>query len=768
MPEDRQPPPADGHDQEHHPEETRGQAQRPRVMPPSAPRSPRTPIELRGAVETGPTTQPQPRAAGVAVEQRAEPMRPGLEIAEVRGGSRPGSQYVRIMRAQSRSFTPVAPGILQATGEATRPRSGLSRTLAAVRRRLIGSPLATAQLAHERLTKVKALAVFSSDALSSVAYATEEILVVLVAASGAFGYIMPISVGIVILLAIVAMSYRQTIHAYPNGGGSYIVAHSELGVWPGLVAAASLMVDYVLTVAVSISSGVQAVTSAIEALHPYTVEIALAALLFMVVVNLRGVKESGTIFAAPTYVFIASIILMIIVAFVKIAAGGASPLSEGSLQQGAHVLRSTGASIGIFLILRAFASGCTAMTGVEAISNGVPAFKPPESDNARTTLTWMAVTLGIMFMGISILAHHYGILPDDPAQKGAQTVLSKIAHEAFGQGNNPLYIITQAATFLILVLAANTSFADFPRLSSILAHDGYMPHQFAFRGDRLAFSNGIIVLGLISAGLIVLFKANTDALIPLYAVGVFVSFTLSQSGMVHHWYVRRAHNTPGENPHRSMIINGTGAIATGVVSVVIAGTKFIHGAWIVLLLIPLLVLALRAIGRHYESVEKELEIDDFVLDAMPPPATISQTVIVPVGALNRAVLDTLSYAMTIAKNVTAVHVTDNVEDAEHLRQRWEAWAPRIPLVILESPYRSLTEPLLAFIDMISQQHGPSHTITVVLPEFVPKHWYQHLLHGQTALRLKAALLFRPNTVVIDVPRHQGRASFRERTARPLS
>src|SRR5581483_7626468 len=335
---------------------------------------------------------------------------------------------------------------------------------------------------------------------------------------------------------------------------------------------------------------------------PYTVEIALLALLFMVIVNLRGVRESGSIFAAPTYLFIGSILLMLAVAFVKIVGGGGNPLSNGPPQAGVHLLKQGTESVGVFLILRAFASGCTAMTGVEAISNGVPAFQKPESENARITLVWMASILAVMFLGISILAHHYGIRPDDPAQKGAQTVLSKIAHEAFGRGNNPLYIITQAATFLILVLAANTSFADFPRLSSILAHDGYMPHQFAFRGERLAFSNGIIVLGIISGLLIIAFKANTDALIPLYAVGVFVSFTLSQSGMVRHWIVRRRRGgDEAANATRSMYINGTGAVATGVVAVVIAWTKFIHCAWIVLVLIPMIVFVLNQIGKHYKS-----------------------------------------------------------------------------------------------------------------------------------------------------------------------
>lgn len=740
-----------------------GRGQRPRVISQPGPRHARPPVELRGSEPPlGGTDPPGRRPAPPDDRPRNSGtyrrLSPDLELREVRSGSRPGSPYVRTMTAQTPNFRKLRPGVLQATDEAAAPRGTVGRFTAGVRRGFIGSPLASSQLAHERLTKVKALAVLSSDALSSVAYGTEQIVVVLiVAGTGALANVLPISVGIVILLALVAISYRQTIHAYPNGGGSYIVAHSEIGVWPGLIAAGSLMVDYILTVAVSISSGVQAITSAAEALHPFTVEIALAALVFMVVVNLRGVKESGSIFAAPTYIFIFSILLMIVVAFVKILFGHGSAIAQNE-----HALQSTGASIGIFLILRAFASGCTAMTGVEAISNGVPAFQKPESENARVTLTWMAVILGVMFMGIGLLAHHFNIRPDDPAQKGAQTVLSKIAHDAFGSGNNPLYILTQASTFLILVLAANTSFADFPRLASILAHDGYMPHQFSFRGDRLAFSNGILVLGFISALLLIGFKANTDALIPLYAVGVFVSFTLSQSGMVRHWIVRRRQGGPeAKGATRSMYINGAGAVATGVVAIVIAATKFIHGAWIVMILIPIIVVTLRAIGHHYHSVEQEIEVSDEDLKRLRLEAPTEQTVIVPLGGINRAVVNTLAYAQSISADVTAVHVTDDLDAAEHLRQRWEQWAPEVPLVILESPYRSFTGPLLSYIDLISEQRGSDHMITVVLPEFVPEHWYQHLLHGQTALRLKASLLFRPNTVVADVPRHLGKKGARE-------
>jgi amino acid transporter len=744
-------------------------AQRRRVIVSPSRRTPRRPTELYGADENAVAhidapaspsangASPQP-AGGESAGVTAPPLlRPDLELREITTGSRPGSKYVRTMRVESSAFNPVGPGVLRVTDAARRPRGGLSRLIGATRRRFIGSPLETAQLAHERLTKIKALAVFSSDALSSVAYATEQILLVLVAAgTGALGTVLPVSVGIALLLVVVVISYRQTIAAYPNGGGSYIVTHTELGVWPGLVAAGSLMIDYVLTVAVSISAGVQALSSAVEALHPYTVELALAALVFMVLVNLRGLKEAGTIFAAPTYLFIASILLMLVVAGVKILAAGGSPLSAEAAQQGAHTLASTGKSLGIFLVLRAFASGCTALTGVEAISDGVPAFQKPESTNARITIAWMLVILGTMFLGITVLARHYGIVPDDPTQAGAQTVLSKLGHIVFGPGNNPLYIITQAATFLILVLAANTSFQDFPRLAFFLARDGYMPHQFSFRGDRLAFSNGILVLGAIAGLLLLTFKANTEALIPLYAVGVFVSFTLSQCSMVRHWHVRRRlGGADAAGATRSLVINGLGATATGIVAVVIAATKFVHGAWIVILLIPIIVVTLLAIGRHYQAVERETEIDDGEFRRLLAQGPIRQSVIVPVAAINRVVATTLVYARSIAQNVTAVHVTDNLDGVERLRERWEAAQVGVPLVILESPYRSFTGPLLAYIDAVSQKFGPDHIVTIVLPEFVPEHWYQHLLHGHTALRLKAALLFRPNTVVTNVPRHPG-------------
>jgi len=663
--------------------------------------------------------------------------RPNFELREVRRGQRPGSRYVRVMKVNPKGFRPVAPGVLEATPEAHAPRGNVGRRMAAVRRVLVGQPLATAAQAHERLTKVKALAVFSSDALSSVAYATEEILLVLVVAgTGVLSGVLPISLAIVFLLAVVMISYRQTIHAYPNGGGSYIVAKDNLGIVPGLVAGGALMIDYVLTVAVSISSGVAAITSAAQSLHPYALELALAALLFMVVVNLRGVRESGTIFAAPTYVFIASVMLLIIVGVVRVVLGGLSGhnlLSSAPPEQVVHATQS----IGIFLVLRAFASGCTAMTGVEAISNGVPAFKPPESDNAAKTLTTMAITLGIMFLGIGVLSHHFGLVPNNN-----ETILSQLGHRVFIGG--ALYYILQASTFLILVLAANTSFADFPRLSSIMARDNFLPHQFTFRGDRLAFTNGIIVLAMLAAVLLVVFNASTDRLIPLYAVGVFVAFTLSQSGMVRHWWRLRGHNW-----RRSMTINTTGAILSGIVAIIIAATKFLLGAWVVVLLVPCLVGLFYGIYCHYRGVAEQLQVPEI---PKPLPEQRIGTVIVPIAGINRAVIRTLAYARALSEDVTAVHVTDDLSGAEALRGEWERWNNGVPLLILETPYRSFLSPFLTYIDALDAR-SPGSLVTVVLPEAVSAHWWQNLLHNQTALRLKLALLSRPNTVVTDVPYH---------------
>ena len=619
-----------------------------------------------------------------------------------------------------------------ATVRSLEGRSQSSRAWNTFRRVIIGQPLTTADLLHERLTKVKALAVLASDAVSSSAYAPEEILTALIlAGSVALSWTLPVAMAIAVLLAIVAISYAQTIKAYPRGGGSYIVTKDNLGTVPSLIAAGSLLTDYTLTVAVSISAGVAALTSAIPELHPHRVLIALGFVLIITVVNLRGVKESGTIFAAPTYLFILGVLVVVGAGAYRLIAGlGPVENVTGPIVEGTETLS-------IFLVLRAFASGCAALTGTEAISDGVPAFQPPEWRNARHTLFAMAIVLGTLFLGICFLASAFGVIP-----RSDETVPSQVARAAVGIG--PIYYFFQAVTMLILVLAANTSFSDFPRLSYFLARDHFMPHQFQYRGDRLAFSTGITVLGVLASILVFSFNADTHALIPLYAIGVFVSFTFSQSSMVRRWWKRRE---PGW--HWSLPINAVGAVTTGVVSIVIAATKFEHGAWMILIIIPTIVLLLLAVNRHYQTVADELTLEhaDALLPSMAPPF-----VIVPIEGLHRGTLHALAFAKSISSEVAAVMVTDDMDEAGELKHRWERWGGDVPLVILESPYRSLVGPLLAYIDAAQAQHGGA-TVTVVLQEYVPKHWWGFLLHNQTALRVKMALFFRTNTVVVDAPYH---------------
>lgn len=610
--------------------------------------------------------------------------------------------------------------------------------MAEVKRFLVGQPLETAAQHHQRLSKRIALAVFSSDALSSVAYASEAILFVLVLAGpAALSLVVPLSLAIVLLLLIVGFSYRQTIHAYPNGGGAYIVAHENLGVIPGLIAAASLLIDYVLTVAVSISSGVFAITSLASAwgypaLGDYRVEIALVCIALITIINLRGVKESGTIFSVPTYIFIASMIGLIGVGLFRTASGGwvtATPMVETAAQ--------AAEPLGVFLLLRAFAAGCTALTGVEAISNGVPAFNRPEPKNASTTLLWMIVTLGTMFLGISVLAHFYGAVPRED-----QSVISQIASQIFGIG--PVYFIIQVATALILVLAANTSYADFPRLASLLSRDRFLPRQFASRGDRLVFSNGILALGVFAALLVIIFNAREQAMLPLYAIGVFISFTLSQFGMVLHW---RRTREPGWQT--SVLINGLGAVLTAIVLVVIVMTKFSQGAWAVLLLTPILVLIFRAIYAHYGDVARQLSLEKMG----SVQAVRRHTALVLVSGVHRGVIPALEFARSLAPdNTTALFVDLDAEQTNTIKTKWEHWGSGIPLKILESPYRSLVRPILRYIDQVDAEYDDD-VLSVILPEFIPSKWWQHLLHNQTALAIKAALHFRKNIVVISVPYH---------------
>ncbi|MFN8526094.1 MAG: APC family permease [Chloroflexota bacterium] len=620
------------------------------------------------------------------------------------------------------------------------PRDPLGRIWHKVHRVVVGRPIASAEAHHERLSKTKALAVFSSDALSSSAYATEEILRILVlAGASALALTLPVAAAIAVLLAIVGISYRQTIKAYPAGGGSYIVTKDNLGVWPALVAAAALLVDYILTVAVSVSAGILALISAVPALFEYKALLAAGFVALMTLINLRGVRESGSIFALPTYLFIGMTLAMV--------ASGVAQISLGTLVQNeaAHdaALREWAAhgseTLTVFLILRAFASGCAALTGTEAISDGVPAFKVPEWRNARVTLTWMVVILGALFLGISYLAMHLGVVP---TLDETESVLSIITRSVWGDG--PLYYTMQAATMLILVLAANTAFSDFPRLAWFLARDHFMPHQFNFQGDRLAFSTGIITLGLMSAALVLWFDADTHSLIPLYAVGVFTSFTLSQAGMVRRWWRQRE---PGWR--YGLPINFVGMVTTGLVTLIVSATKFTHGAWMIIVLIPMLVYTLRRINGHYVRVADQLALEP---TREPVPTYPEPILIVPVPGVNRAVARTLGYARALSKNVTAVHITDNLEEAAVLRRRWKEWGTDVPLVVLESRFRSLTGPLLHYIDAVAKK-DPGAPITVVLAEYVTRRWWEWLLHNQTAFRLKANLFFRPNTAVIDLPYH---------------
>lgn len=606
------------------------------------------------------------------------------------------------------------------------------------KRLLIGKPIATEQQHHERLNKITALAVFSSDALSSVAYATEAILAVLIlGGAAALGLGLPIAGGISFLLIVVAISYRQTIHAYPNGGGAYIVAHENLGKLPGLIAAAALLIDYVLTVAVSISAGVAAITSlagnwGAPWLAHYAVEIALFCILVVGLANLRGVKESGAVFAVPTYLFIVSILAMIVWGVSSVLLGSAQTVS----QQVAPELHG-GEALGLWLVMRAFAAGCTALTGVEAISNGIPAFRQPEAKNAATTLSWMVGILGTMFLGITWLANQLQAIPNEATH---ETIVSQIARTVFGVG--PVYTVIQVATALILVLAANTAYADFPRLASLLAKDRFLPRQFASRGDRLVFSNGILVLSLLAAGLVVFFRANEIAMLPLYAIGVFLSFTLSQGGMVvHHLRERSAGWRYG------LSINGLGALLTAIVLVVLAVTKFTHGAWAVLVLIPLLVAGFEAIHRHYSRVAEQLSLTT----AMKPQPVRRLTAVVLVSGVHKGTLPALQLARSFAPdNVTAVTVNLDPEQSEKIRARWHEWGCDVPLVVLESPYRSLLTPLLNYIAEIDGRYHDDEVL-VILPEFVPAHWWEHLLHNQTGLILRAALMFRAGKTVISVP-----------------
>ncbi|MBK9293498.1 MAG: APC family permease [Oligoflexia bacterium] len=596
---------------------------------------------------------------------------------------------------------------------------------------IVGQPIASDRAAQERLSKKKALAIFSSDALSSTAYATEEILRVLVPAVAMVQYAhwsVPIAICIVGLLWILILSYRQTITAYPNGGGAYSVSKENLGTRLGLVAGAALIIDYILTVAVSVAAGAAAVTSAFPSMLEHGVLIANIAIIVLMLINLRGIRESGNIFAVPTYIFVFS--LLTLFAFLFIAP------SPNAVKSTYSLFPHAGEDISWWIIFVAFASGCTALTGVEAISNGVQAFKKPEQENAKKTLVLMGCILAVLFFGITYFANTFSIVPKD-----TETVVSQLARLS---GSNILYYIIQAATAGILFLAANTSFNGFPQVASLLADDRFLPRQFASRGDRLVFSNAIVGLGFISMFLVWLFNANVHHLIPLYAIGVFLSFSLAQAGMVKHWLKTKEHGW-----QKGIVINIIGLIATAVVLVIIVATKFTHGGFLVVFMIPLLVFEFQRIKRHYLIVGDQLRIEG------PPPAVdmpASHHVIVPVSGIHRGVIEALHYARSISGDITACYIDITPRITQRIAAEWERYGMGIPLKILASPYRSVIKPLLDFVEEECLR-VPDGMITVIIPEFVTAKWWQNLLHNQTAIVIKAALAFKPRVVVTSVRYH---------------
>ncbi|HET7727848.1 MAG TPA: APC family permease [Candidatus Limnocylindrales bacterium] len=637
-------------------------------------------------------------------------------------------------------FRYAGPNQLIAKPEASAPRTPLERAAARVKALLIGRPLATEEEVGERLSKRKALAIFSSDAISSSAYATEEILRVLVlAGAAAFVVSVEVAIAIALLLAVVALSYRQVCLAFPSGGGAYAVARAELTPLLSLVAAAALLIDYVMTVAVSSASAVDQLISLSPGLNPFRVEIAIGAIAVITVANLRGLRESGNIFAVPTYLFVGLALLIVVQGVLAIVGGTVEPWPR----QAEAVTLGT-EPIGLLLLLRAFASGSVALTGTEAIANGVPAFKPPESRNAAGTMLAMAALLAILFVGITLVADAYAIVPSEEGT-GGPTVIALVAQTAFGAGT-PLFWTFQLATALILFLAANTSFNAFPRLAALLAIDGYMPRQLAFRGDRLAFSWGIVLLAAVAAALLAAFGGITTFLIPLYSVGVFVCFTISQAGMVWHWYRRRPTGWWWR-----MGINAVGAALTLVVLLVVAGVKFVHGAYLVVILIPVLVALMLFVNRQYTAARRQLAIrPDFV--ASEPRR--EQRAVVPVPGLNRAVIQAVNVARTIADDVRAVYVSDDPDAATVMREQWERQVPDVPLVVVESPYRALVGPLLAFLTVLDEAWPPDRpepVTFVVVPEYVARHWWERILYNQSVRRLRAAMLGRPHTVVVLVP-----------------
>ncbi len=602
---------------------------------------------------------------------------------------------------------------------------------------LIGRPLPTADVPHQTISKTVGLAVFGADALSSIAYAPQETLVILAAAgASAFSYAFPISLVITALLAIVTISYQQTIHAYPNGGGAYTVARDNLGTLAGLVAGAALIIDYILLAAVAISSGVAQIVSAYPILFPHRVWLAIGLLVLVMIANLRGVKESGTIFALPTYFFLAMMILAVGVGFFRYLTGTLGSVVDPPPIDVVHGLQP----LSLFLLLRAFASGTTALTGVECISNGVTAFKEPRTRNASLTMIWMSTLLGVLFLGVVYLLNVVGAVPSEK-----ETVISQLARTAFSN-RGLLYLGAIAATTTILILATNTAFAGFPRLSAIIAADSFMPRQLTYRGSRLVFSRGIVALTLIAALLIVAFNASVTALIPLWAVGVFLSFTLSQVGMARHWW--RSRNEGWRTPQGvKLAINLLGAVCTAVVTLIFAATKFRDGAWIIVLLLPTLVTGFYLIHRHYGKVAHDLSLENYG----QPSRTRRHRVIVPVAGIHRGTLQALDYARSLSLDVTAVHIAIDPVQTEQVQSKWNWWGEGARLVVIESPYRAFLEPFLEYVDGLHSVLQPNERLTIVVPQFMPEHWWHNLLHEQTAFWLRFALLHKKGIVISEVP-----------------
>jgi len=641
-----------------------------------------------------------------------------------------GDRRIRVARPHADYFRYGPSGVLVAKPAAGEATGRGERAIATVRRLLFGRALATAEELEERLPIWKALATFSSDNLSSVAYATEAIMfTLLLAGRGAFWLVMPISGLIITVFVIIVISYRQTIRAYPSGGGSYIVAKDNLGTVPALLAAAALLTDYVLTVSVSVAAGIAAIISAFPGSADLRIPLGVGAIVFVMLINLRGIRESGTIFAAPTYVFLATTLALIGIGVARTWLGDTPQVT------GVTPISTPVESLGVLLLMRAFADGCSAITGVEAVSNGVPAFKPPEWRNARATLTIMGILVAVMFLGLSYLA---GVVGAQPSHD--ETVISQIGRSIYGTG--PIYYLFQLATTGILILAANTSFADFPRLSSILARDGFMPSRFAFRGERLSFNAGIVVLAVIAIVVLVAFGGFVDALIPLYAIGVFTSITLSQAGMVKHWLRER-----DSGWRRSAVINGVGAVSTGIVAIIFAVAKFALGAWLIVVIIPILVALMVFVHRQYERRRIETQVRP---ETIIGPPRRHQRVFVPAPEVTREVINAIKFGRTMSDDVTAVHVTDDLERGEELRARFRRQVPGIPFVIVESPYRQLVRPLVRYLE-VAVTEADDDLVVLLLPEYVPHHWWEKYLYNENARRIRDGLLGLPKILIAEVP-----------------